>query len=323
MSPPEPRTEACRSCGSAVDPTANFCPQCGAATDEQSVAVFCPECGDPFDPDDEFCSQCGHSRTAGGDATQPSSETAEAFRRRVQRHLELGWEIDSDHRDRATLVDREIGSIPIHIFLLFLSSGVGNLLYGWYHYSYLAEKRHLSVGDRKQPRPPGAGNSEASAGDADGILSSLSSYAVGGLLLFIGLLFLASSGGSLGGVTIGAGLALGGSVLLPPVKRRFDRRHAVTNFGRLRTVDHRICYQDQTDQKSCVVCGTPVSRGLVRRRRDETVIAGVPVSTHGMDHNHYCIQCATEELGIGEFDTAVDTGEMETVATANVGSDSS
>jgi hypothetical protein len=84
------------------------------------------------------------------------------------------------------------------------------------------------------------------------------------------------------------------------VERRLDRRHGISRFGRVRTVDHRITSATERTEAPCVVCGEAFERGVVRRRRDETVIAGVPVRTHSMRHNHYCADCAREELFGGD-----------------------
>lgn len=327
MSPPEPTRGACHSCGESLDPDANFCSQCGAA-----VESYCPSCGEAFEPDDQFCSQCGHSRPESGGAAasaETNGETRDGFRRRVQQHLEAGWELTDDYGDRVTLVDRDIGSIPIHILLLLLTGGFLNLVYGWYHYSRLAETRYLERGDDRDLRPPGApaqtdtevdsDDDEVSTTDAtsdDSDLTALSSYIGGGLLVVLGLLFLvtAVSAGSLAGGAISAVFTLGGIGLLPPVKKRLDRRHGIQKFGRLRTVDHQFVSPAETDEEVCVVCGTQVGDGLLRRRRDETVLAGVPVSTHRVQDNHYCEQCARAEQLIEEAELDAETSDaMETV----------
>jgi RNA polymerase subunit RPABC4/transcription elongation factor Spt4 len=321
MTTPEPGPQDCRDCGATVDATANFCPQCGTA-----IETFCPDCGEAFDRDDEFCSHCGHQRGEGGDQPGDSeshpTETAEteaAFRRRVTDHLEAGWELKDDHGDHVTLVDRDIGSIPLHVLLLFATSGVGNLLYGWYHYAKRAERRYLSIGDGRQPRPPGIetadGSTTATAGSVDASLSTAASYLLGGLLALIGLFVIiaAAGGGTVWPGLIGLGFALGGLGILPPVRRKLDRRHEITKFGRLKHVDHRVVHPTEGYDEPCIICGKQGRSGLLRRRRDETLVAGIPLVTHGMDDNYYCEQCATADRVVGEpeFDATTNDGGAE------------
>ena len=311
MSTPESGRQDCQVCGAAVDPTANFCSQCGTRVETDR---FCSGCGEALDPDEAFCSHCGQSRSS---TASQEGESREAFRRRVRDHVEAGWELKDDRGNQVTLVDREIGSIPVHILLLFITSGVGNLIYGWYHYSKLADYRYLSVGDGRQPRPPGTG----SAGDATATdtTNPVLSYLTGGIVGFLAIwfLFVAASSGStpiLG--AIGLAFLLGGLAVLPPVRRRLARRHGPTKFGRLKTVDHRVVYPQEGYDEPCVVCGDRGRSGLLRRRRDETVIAGVPLVTHERDHNFYCERCATAELnGSGGDIESVDEAELSTVET--------
>ena len=344
MSDSEPNSQDCHSCGAALDPAANFCTQCGTAVGN----TFCPSCGEPFERDDAFCAHCGHPRTASDTGqsseasdtgqsseasdtdqsseasdTDPSSEathgeTREAFRRRIRDHLEAGWEIDDDNGDHVTLVDRGIGSIPIHILLLFITSGVGNMLYVWYHYVKLAERRYLSIGDGRQPHPPGTPTANRSASDVDSSPAT-SSYALSGLLSLIGILLIVTAvagSSSLWVGLIGLGLGLGGLGFLPPVKRRLDRRHDLTEFGRLRTVDHRTIHPSEGYDAPCVICGKQGRSGLLRRRRDETVLAGVPVRTHGLDYNYYCEACAIQDqFGGPATETAVTDAAERVPAT--------
>lgn len=328
-----PQTDRCRECDRAVAPGANFCPGCGAdlrAAEPRSDTppAYCTECGEPVAPDDEFCANCGapcestESSTAGA-TRAPTAGVAEAdetvdpdarraFRARVRDHLNAGWELTEDHGDRVVLVNRGIGSIPIHVLLLLTTGGVGNLLYGWYHYAELAETRRLSVSDG--PLPDGE---LATPRDEDPLVA-LSGYLLGGLLLFIGLgIAVVSVGqGAVLGAVFGLLFAAIGLWLTPPVERRLDRRHGLSRFGRIRTVDHRITPATEPTEAPCVVCGEDFERGVVRRRRDETVVAGVPIRTHSIRRNHYCTDCAREELfgggaGETEVDPDVDIGALE------------
>ena len=308
---------ACPSCGEAVPAGASFCPDCGADLGDPDDPAYCSACGEAFDDDDRFCSNCGASRSGGGSAASERSsgrsdasersngrperssdadssspdESERAFRRRVQDHLDAGWDVERDDGDRVVLVDRGIGSVGVHILLFIFTSGIGNLLYGWWHYSKLAERRRLVRGDETAARAP------SSVEDA-GRTETATAYVLTALLLLIGgwIGFMAATSGSPPAALIGiafAGLGLG---VAPPVRRRLDRRHGVTAFGRKKTVDHRIVRPPESVEEPCVVCGEAFERGLVRRRRDETVVAGVPVRTHSMRHNHYCADCARSEL---------------------------
>ncbi|PHQ39619.1 zinc ribbon domain-containing protein [Halorubrum persicum] len=337
---PPPGTDRCRECDRAVAPDANFCPGCGAdlrAADSRDDApsAYCAACGAPVAADDEFCANCG---APCGDAEVPTGEAAasgddtdsearRAFRARVRDHLDAGWELTEDHGDRVVLVDRDIGSIPVHILLLVTTGGVGNLLYGWYHYAELAETRRLSVSDG--PIPDG----ELPTRGDDDPLVTLSGYLLGGILLLIGLGIAAvgAEAGATAGALFGLGFAAIGLALTPPAERRLERRHGLSRFGRVRTVDHRITPATERTAAPCVVCGEAFERGVVRRRRDETVVAGVPIRTHSISHNLYCADCALAELFGDGSDAATlegvvadseSSGERESESPGETGSES-
>ncbi|VTT88254.1 hypothetical protein DM2_1588 [Halorubrum sp. DM2] len=332
-SDPDGPSAACPACGDPVPAGASFCPDCGADLGDPGDPAYCPECGEAFDDDDRFCSNCGASRPGGGatavgsgrshtrsdrsgeidsarssgtDSARPAAsastpeESSRAFRRRVQDHLDAGWEIERDDGDRVVLVDRGIGSVGLHLLLFIFTSGIGNLLYGWWHYSKLAERRRLVRGDETPARAPSSHESAER-------VEKVTAYLLTALLLLIGgfIAFFGSVTGSLPVALIAlafAGLGLG---IAPPVRSRLDRRHGITKFGRRKTVDHRIVRPPETVEDTCVVCGEAFERGLVRRRRDETVVAGVPVRTHSIRHNHYCADCARSEVFGGD-----DVGEL-------------
>ena len=310
-----PPTDRCHQCDRTVPAGASFCPDCGADLGDRSGPAYCAECGEAFDDDDRFCSNCGASRSGDGsaaserssgrperssDAGSPSPDESErAFRRRVQDHLDAGWDIERDDGDRVVLVDRGIGSVGVHILLFIFTSGIGNLLYGWWHYSKLAERRRLVRGDGTPPRAPSRAAGESRTETAAGYVLIALLLAIGGWIAFLG-----GTSGSAPAALIGLafiGLGLG---VAPPVRRRLDRRHGVTEFGRQKTVDHRIVRPPESIDEPCVVCGEAFDRGLVRRRRDETVVAGVPVRTHSVRHNHYCPDCARSELFGGDVDAS-------------------
>ncbi|TKX59129.1 zinc-ribbon domain-containing protein [Halorubrum sp. ASP1] len=302
---------ACPACGEAVPDGASFCPDCGADLDGAAGPAYCADCGAAFDDDDRFCSNCGASRSGGESAaserssgrskrsddrstsrsTSSPDESERAFRRRVQDHLDAGWDIEQDAGDRVILVDRGIGSVGVHVLLFLFTSGIGNLLYGWWHYSKLAERRRLVRGDETRARLP-------SSVESGGTVETVSAYLLSGLLLLIGgwIAFLSFESGTPPVALVGLAFALLGAGAAPAVRRRLGRRHGLTDFGRQRTVDHRVVRPPESVDESCVVCGEAFERGLVRRRRDETVVAGVPVRTHAIRHNHYCADCARSEL---------------------------
>lgn len=317
MQSPESGSQDCQHCGTAVDSLANFCPQCGTRVGDDR---FCPSCGEPFGSDDEFCSDCGHARpnpaSDRGSVEPRHGETHAAFRQRVRDHIEAGWELKNDQGDQVTLVDRGIGSIPIHVLLLLVGGGIWNLIYGWYHYSVRAETRFLSAGDSRQTHPPGVETAAQTDSDTNDTLTTVTSYLLGGFLSVISLFLfeLAIDGRSLIVGIFALWFALGGLVYFPPFKRRLARRHSLTKFGRQKTVDHRIVYPHEEYNEPCVVCGKHSQSGLLRRRRDETLVAGVPLFAHRLDHNFYCKRCASEDLlgGGVDADTTAEEAQMST-----------
>ena len=279
----------CQQCEADVQPSTNFCPHCG-------TAIGCPDCGTRFAENAAFCSQCGTERpTASDSQSQPDDgERYDEFRRRVESYTEAGWEITADHGDHVTVVDREIGSIGVHVLLLLFTSGFGNLLYGWYHYSKLATTRHLSVGG-STPGPEWTETAETTTESS--IPATGIAYLTSFLIWVMSLTFLI---GAVGTGSVGLGLlsllfAAGGSYMLPPVQRRLDRRHRLTMFGRHKTVDRRVVHPHEAYEADCVVCGCSVGHGVLRRRRDETLVAGIPVRTHRLETNHYCTACVRDE----------------------------
>ncbi|WP_122090794.1 hypothetical protein [Halalkalicoccus subterraneus] len=131
-------------------------------------------------------------------------------------------------------------------------------------------------------------------------------YAIAGWLL-VGL-------GALGLIAAVVGLAAGGGVgstmgvvllmlfafvlvasgvlVNPRLRRRLDRRHAITRFGRVRNTDRRVVRPDENCSEPYVVCGTAVKSGTVRRYREEYAVAEIPFYTRSEGYNHYCIDCA-------------------------------
>lgn len=137
-------------------------------------------------------------------------------------------------------------------------------------------------------------------------------YGMAGWLL-IGLGTLAVMGG-IGGVIRTAGttemlapvLLLGFAFLFitsgvfvnPRFRRRLARRCEVTNFGRTKSVDRRVLATAENRRKLCTNCGCTLTEGLVRRYREEFLIAGVPVWTISNSKNFYCPECAVEDISL-------------------------
>ncbi|GAB6880602.1 hypothetical protein JCM17823_28760 [Halorubrum gandharaense] len=294
--PSTPHGDGCPDCGADVPPDANYCPGCGTAT--AADPDQCGVCGHTFDAADEFCSTCGSPRQDEAGVEHASTEFR-LFRDAARRHTEAGWEVEADHGDRVELVDRSYGSVLLHLLLVFTTGGLGNLLYGWFHYTERARRRTITMDSHDFERPVHASAPE------DSSLNVAVAYALSGVLLLLSTFFLAGAldGNGAAPAIIGGLLLAGGLLSAPAVERRLrerlTRRHSLAEFGRLRTVDHRIVRPFENCEADCVVCGEPVDAGVVRRRRDETVLAGFPVLTRSLEENHYCTACAAAELDVG------------------------
>lgn len=94
----------------------------------------------------------------------------------------------------------------------------------------------------------------------------------------------------------------------PSSRRRLNRRREVSRFGTVRSVDQRVVRPEERCLRRCVSCGSRVESGMVRRYRDEYAVAGVPVYTRSVDYNHYCLECATDELsGLRNHDAGLES----------------
>lgn len=136
-------------------------------------------------------------------------------------------------------------------------------------------------------------------------------------MLVFGLLLATSAlaqilAGAVGPTTLGfavfaiAFLILG-SRGTPAIRNRLARRHSLGQFGRRQTVDRRVIETDEQCREDCVVCDSVIESGVVRRFREEYVVAGVPVSTRSLKYNHYCLGCVAEERG---WPVEADTGAL-------------
>jgi hypothetical protein len=95
----------------------------------------------------------------------------------------------------------------------------------------------------------------------------------------------------------------------PRFRRRLDRRHGPSQFGRVKTVENQTRSATEDRRESCVVCGSTSKEGLMRQYRQEYVVAGVPLWTISENHNFYCPACALAEL------TGYSTGSTDESAT--------
>lgn len=325
----------CPSCGVSIGPAASYCPSCGDSLPD-GKGHYCHRCGTEFDRGDEFCSSCGASRyrdvthegdqTTTGDHAQttgpvgqdqaweqtestaqdtvPDEEAYERFKRRVNGHLEEGWEIHEDQGDRVVLVKRDVGSLWIHALLLLFTYGVGNIFYALYRYTSAPSYKRLTVGDGQNVRRQQATSAEhgrqqaqaAASGGSDGAM-----YLVGGILLLWGLVLMAV--GSVGPLLVGGLLSALGLAVLPPVSERLSRRRSVSSFGTVTSTEDRTV---ENDPATCVVCGAPTEHGLEREYKKERVLAGVPVLTVESGTNRYCPDCALAHA-VGSDDSHSDT----------------
>lgn len=104
---------------------------------------------------------------------------------------------------------------------------------------------------------------------------------------------------------------LAGAYYHPGIRRRLSRRRPVSRFGTVRYVDERVLSPDEGRAESCVACDETSDRGLIRRYREERVVAGVPVWEASTGLNFYCVECSSDETGLAEEARDAD-GEAET-----------
>lgn len=206
-----------------------------------------------------------------------------------------GWEIEYDRGDEVVLVDRDIGSIPLHVLLFFTTGGIGNLAYGWHKYSNDADRVVLRAGD-DAPRPrrerATADRDRGAPPSDDDRSSSLGRYLGGISLLGVGALVLATGLLEPAQIVVGLTLLFAGLFVFPPTRNRIENRHPVTAFGPTRSVDERIV--TDTD-RPCSICLSEIDRGVAREYSEEYAVAGIPLYTTEEGENYYCSACATGE----------------------------
>jgi hypothetical protein len=135
-------------------------------------------------------------------------------------------------------------------------------------------------------------------GTAAGVVAGLSGETVpGAIFLVVGVTFL----------LLGAASSRRG-------RRRLARRRELTAFGRRPTVESRTVRPEESFDGRCARCGTAVEAGAVRRYREETVLAGVPLVTHETGTNAYCLDCALDEFGVSDSPVDADTDTLDTLA---------
>lgn len=267
---------------------------------------FCSACGARLSPGDRFCSQCGNAvDTAGSEsgATSSSRSSLDAdrawLRRRVEDFRVRGWTVERDHGDRVVLVDRGFGSLPVHVLLLVLTGGVGNVLYAWYRHTSGAPRREIRADgtERGYPDDAGLGVDPWTAGGAVlGFLfvvaaalafaAAAASVAPGPLVLVTGVLFLA--------------IALG-VTYFPLAARRGDV--PLSTVGRKRTVStDRV----RNPPEPCAACGDRIRSGARRAYADRWYLAGLPLRTYESGENVYCRACFGGETDADDPDTEAE-----------------
>lgn len=262
-----------------------------------STANFCHACGESLPPDAAFCAACGtavhrtdSSTSSPTPATRPSSWSANrrtgrhdpAFRRRVEDYLAHGWTVEYESDERVVLVNRGFGSILIHIALVFLTQGLGNLVYAWYSYSPGAPRRELRVEGEDRSLDDDSGR--VSGFD----LPTLAGIGVGAVGLPLSVWLFATGYGNLLVVVL---FVMTLVLLGLSLRGRAEETQSPTTFGRKRTLTER----DIGDvPEACADCGDVILDGVERRFAERTYVAGIPLKTHESGANRYCRDCAAE-----------------------------
>ncbi|WP_276300659.1 zinc ribbon domain-containing protein [Halorussus lipolyticus] len=259
---------------------------------------FCSQCGASLSPSDAFCSSCGTAvgdgatsgeTTADTTASGPSSKTARGrrdFRRRVEDLAVDGWDVKHDYGDRVVMVNRGIGSVPMHALLFVTTSGVGNLLYAWYSYSLGAERVELRADGTERYSSddydtPTEWDLKSAIGVAGG-LTLAATFALAGLLLLWVTSSLVMTGLSLA-------FLLAGLVSVPFGTQFAPGFESPTTFGRRRTTDSTVA---NAPNRPCSACSRPVGTGVRRTYAECRYVAGIPVETLNEGENCYCRTCA-------------------------------
>lgn len=278
----------CPHCGSETAVGHSYCIQCGGdLSDLHEVADSVDSPTESRHSTDQRSKDGQKRGRTSSDANTATSEDIAAFRRRVSTLVADGWDIEYDRNDEVVLVDRGVGSIPVHILLLIFTSGVGNVIYGWYKYSHAADRMVLRA-DGTQYDPTAA--KTAAVDGYEEPSGSVGQFA-GGLLLFVlGSIITIGSGLDLGVALFGLLFVVISLFVMPPTRRRIDNRQPPTTFGPTESVDERFV---TGTNKPCTVCGSRVEDGVVRDYTQEKIFAGIPLYTMEDGENYYCSDCRT------------------------------
>ncbi|MFC7072446.1 hypothetical protein ACFQJ7_14590 [Halovenus rubra] len=266
----------------------------GTAGGSDNSTAYCPDCGNSVVPEDSYCGECGRQLAASEASTEKRHQQ---FRARVSDHVANGWELQYDGGDEVALIDREYGSIPIHVLLVMFTGGLGNIFYGWYHYEHNATRKVLRA-HSSDTAPSASGQSTTAVGEQADSTSqdgTMSGYIKGLLAVVIGVSIFTSMGTTPVGLTLTVACLTLAMLFLPPTRKRIENRHPPTTFGPTTSVDEQ--YVTGTD-KPCSVCFDQVERGIRREYEQSYVVAGVPLYTIERGENWYCEDCRETSVNV-------------------------
>lgn len=322
--------ERCPACEAVVRQGDSYCSACGESL-PRAQGNYCRKCGAEFDRGDEYCSACGEARyppesddeviaesdtvdrpseSTPSEQTEPSTagesdprddsyvthasdpdrsgdheafdETYSEYRSRVNHYLDHGWSIEQQKAEEVTLIKRNFGDFLTHlllfVFTFFFTGGLVNLAYALYAYHVGAKRKQLVRGV-PETRPVRE--------SPDGSVR-FSMYVFGLLTMLLSLLLLSGSGVS---IAIGSVLLLLGTLVLPPVFDRVQRRKSISTFGVVTSTEDRTV---ENSPATCVVCGEETTNGLEREYKKERVVAGIPIFTVSSGTNRYCPSCGLD-----------------------------
>ena len=307
MVPPPSAPNFCYSCGAALVDDASFCSQCGTAVGDQSPrdsgrrASHETDHRSPSDADRRTSTDAGRRASSGSGRRSPGDAKRREFRARIQEYAIQGWEIEQDYGDRVVVRKRGFGSIPVHVLLLLITGGVGNVLYAWYRYGPGSLRAELHADgterwvDGRNPDRSGLRDRATAAG-----------LVVGGLLVF-GFVLLAAESVLVGVTALCVALAAVLYWLLSDSSGSDDSsgsRRSPTTFGRVRTIEEAAVADGS---RSCVACGSATPGGVVRTYADRFYLAGVPVKIYEEGENQYCRACASENADDAEREPILET----------------
>jgi len=300
-----PRTDGsglhCPHCGTETTADHSYCINCGgdlsalretAAADHDLSEQDGQTGSDRAGSGQSATNRAGSGQRAADRTRGGQTDSTVAFRERVRYLVSNGWDIDYDAGNEVVLVDRDIGSIGVHIVLFFFTGGLGNLLYGWYHYSVTPTKVTLRATETESGYevvgPSDGGTSVGTDGESTG---SLSRFGYGLVSLVVGILLILTTWFELAPFLFGGLFVLLSFRLIPPIWRRIENRHPPTTFGSTESVEER--YVTGTDNP-CTVCGDRVEDGLMKDYKRERVFAGIPLYTMENGENYYCAECNSD-----------------------------